>query len=152
MIQSIYDFFQAFAATIIHVIGIPLTFAIPVSKILAVVAMFVSAVYVLRLTARLYASLVDTMIKISAASNRLKLLLNRNKPQSREDESPKDLPPVAFGAALGLALKRLTGKELEMLQSKSTDEIVHFLDEKFGVGEQPGNWKSTKIDSILAKF
>ena len=152
MIQSLFEFFQAFAASILSAIGIPLSFTIPVSKMLAVVAMFVTAVYLLRLTARLYASLVDTLIRISTASNRLKQLLNRSKPQSREVESPKDLPPVALGAALGLALKRLSGQELETLQSKSTTEIVQFLDEKFGDGQEPGNWKSAKIDSILAKF
>ena len=52
MIQSLFEFFQAFAASILSAIGIPLSFAIPVSKMLAVVAMFVTAVYLLRLTAQ----------------------------------------------------------------------------------------------------
>ena len=152
MIQSLYEFFLAFAAVILSVIGIPASFALPVSKMMAVVAMILSAAYLLRLLARLYVSLVDSLIRISTASKRLKMFFNGNKQESREVESPMDLPPVALGAALGLALKRLNGKELEALQSKSTREIIQFLDEKFGEGEESGNWKSTKIESILAKF
>ena len=147
--MSIYDFFRNLVGSILSNLGFPQDIGSSLATIIAVVLFCLAIVQTVRLAVFMFTGFVDAMIKASASARRMKKYILQTKSSQHNDEQSS----IMLGAALFSALKRLDGKELDSLSGKSKEEVVEFLNERFGTSsDDSSNWKTAKIEKLLKSF
>ena len=143
----IYDFFHSLAAGILNLIGFSSLISAPVATLMAIFLFLMTAIKLMQIAAKLYATTCSTIILVSKSHSKLKSYFNSQK------QTNHDVSALMLGANLYVGLKRLNGKELDSLKGKSLEEVTAMLDEKFSPTEgESSDWKTAKIEKILEEL